>query len=381
MQKEICIVAFGYPTKDHPILAFLQPLAQGMADAGYRCSVIAPQSVTNRLCGKSRKKPYRWIDRTAKGNEVTIYQPDYITLSRLHLFGFNISAVMFNRAVRKCFRVEKMAPSVLYAHFWDSGIAACRVARQQRTPVFIATGESVIWVRDFFPQKVVERNLPFVKGVIAVSQKNLDESKNLKLLDHAPRTVVLPNAVDPRQFYQSSRSEARKALNWSENDTIAIFVGSFVERKGPKRVLEAARRIPGLKLAFVGMGDDMPKSEQVVFSGTVAHEDLVRYLNAADFFVLPTLAEGCCNAIIEALACGLPVISSDRPFNDGILTDKNSVRIDPTSIDALAGAMEKLCRDEALRRNLSEGALETAENLKIDERVKRIIDFIEEVSR
>ena len=377
MQKEICIVAFGYPTKDHPILAFLQPLAHGMADAGYRCSVIAPQSVTNRFFRKSKKRPYRWIDRTAKGNAVTIFQPDYITLSRIRLFGFSISAVSFNHAVMKCFRAEKMNPAVLYAHFWDSGIAACRIAQRHKIPVFVATGESKIWVRDFFPQKVVERNLPLVKGVIAVSQKNLDESENLKLLDHAPRTVVLPNAVDPRQFHKSSRSEARKALNWPKNDTIAIFVGSFVERKGPRRVLEAASRIPGLKLAFVGMGDDMPQSEQIVFCGTVPHEELVTYLNAADFFILPTLAEGCCNAIIEALACGLPVISSDRPFNDGILTDKNSIRIDPTSIDEIAGAMEKVYRDDVLRARLSEGALETTGRLKIDERVSRIIDFIE----
>lgn len=84
------------------------------------------------------------------------------------------------------------------------------------------------------------------------------------------------------------------------------------------------------------------------------------YLNAADFFVLPTLAEGCCNAIIEALACGLPVISSNLPFNDDILDENNSIKINPMDIQALRESMTMLIEDELLRNRLSDGALRQA---------------------
>ena len=271
-----------------------------------------------------------------------------------------------------------MRPDILYAHFWENAVVASNLGNRQGIPVFIATGESKIWVQDYFSASMIDRDLHMVKGVIAVSKKNLIESQELGLLKYQPKTIVLPNAVNPNHFYMMSKKEARQKLNWPEKAVIAIFVGSFQERKGPLRVLEAAKRIPKLKLAFVGSGNQNPQSEQVIFCASVPHDELVTYLNAADFFVLPTLAEGCCNAIIEAMACGLPVISSDRSFNDGIMDSENSIKIDPTSIDEIAGAMEKLYHDPELCKKLSERALATAAELKVGSRVQKITRFMED---
>ena len=80
----------------------------------------------------------------------------------------------------------------------------------------------------------------------------------------------------------------------------------------------------------------------------------------------------------EAMACGLPIISSDLPFNDDILDKTNSLRINPTDIEAIKQAISRLKNDASLRHRLAEGAALKAQTLRIDQRVKRIIDIIQQ---
>ncbi len=376
MGKEICIITNGYPTKDDPVYAFIQPIAQAFANEGYKCTVIAPQSISNLVMAKKRKRPYRWIDMSSKGKNVVVYQPVYISVSNLKILGSNISVLSRDRAIKRCFKKEKMKPDVLYAHFWDCGLVACKVANKDNIPVFVASGESKIRVFDYYQKKEIDRYLPLVKGVICVSTKNLDESKSLNLLYHNPKTIVLPNAVNPEEFHKISREDARHTLNIKNDDKIAIFVGAFCHRKGVLRVIEAAKKVNGLKLILIGSGEPIPKSNNIVYAGKVPHDKIALYLNVADVFVLPTLAEGCCNAIIEALACGLPIVSSDLSFNDDVLNDSNSIRINPESIEEIAEALGKIVNNDKIKESLSRGALAFAEELTIEKRSRKILDFM-----
>ena len=113
-----------------------------------------------------------------------------------------------------------------------------------------------------------------------------------------------------------------------------------------------------------------------VCKGRVNNKELPLYLNAADVFVLPTLNEGCCNAIIEAMACGLPIISSDKSFNWDILDENNSIMIDPMDIQHIADSIILLKNDKNIRTKLSEGALNTSSSLTIDKRAERILNYI-----
>ena len=103
-------------------------------------------------------------------------------------------------------------------------------------------------------------------------------------------------------------------------------------------------------------------------------------MNCADIFVLPTLHEGCCNAIIEAMACGLPIVSSDRDFNHDILDETCSILIDPTNTKEIAKAIKTLKENKSLRDKLSQGAIDKSQTLTIDRRAKKIIDFINQRS-
>ena len=118
------------------------------------------------------------------------------------------------------------------------------------------------------------------------------------------------------------------------------------------------------------------EGEEILFKGTTENKDIPTYLNASDVFCMPTRAEGCCNAVIEALAWCLPVISSNLPFNWDVLDESNSIMVNPDSVEEIAAAIDKLYKDKDLREKMAGGAQEKANSLGIRQRAEGIMDFI-----
>ena len=139
---------------------------------------------------------------------------------------------------------------------------------------------------------------------------------------------------------------------------------------------EAAHNVSLVYSMFMGKGHLSPGCDNILYCGSVPNDELHIYLNAADVFVLPTKGEGCCNAIVEALACGLPVISSDLPFNDDILNESNSIRVDVNSVYQIENAIKKLRDDSELYNTLKKGAVLSAEKLSINVRAENILRFM-----
>lgn len=124
------------------------------------------------------------------------------------------------------------------------------------------------------------------------------------------------------------KRECRAELNLPHDAKIVLFVGGFVERKGPLRVLDACRSLePKPLMIFLGKGEQELADENIIFKGAVNQESLAKYLNAADVFVLPTTKEGMPNAILEAMASNLPIVSSDIPVNKYLLNGYASARV------------------------------------------------------
>ena len=105
---------------------------------------------------------------------------------------------------------------------------------------------------------------------------------------------------------------------------------------------------------------------------------MAEFLNAADAFLLPTRNEGCCNALVEAMACGLPLITSDRDFNRDIAGADNAILIEPDDVDAIARAICTLRDDPGRRRALGARSLERAKSLTISARAEAILAFMRE---
>ena len=126
----------------------------------------------------------------------------------------------------------------------------------------------------------------------------------------------------------------------------------------------------------MGRGAEVPTYKYILFQGTVNHDILPEYLCCADVFALPTNNEGCSNAVIEAMACGLPILSSDMEFNWDVLNESNSIMWNPYDIDAIAESINKMYSDKQLRETLRLGAIKTAAGLTLSSRADKILSFI-----
>lgn len=366
----ICFISCDYPDERRSVFPFVKQLVDEIAQQGHICQVIAPYSITNN----KRFHKYKEVQNQGKG-KVIIYRPNYISVGNLTVNGCVLTFLFQEKAINYAINRLDEKPDVVYGHFWTYGLYGYKFAKKNRLPLFVASGESVINLK---LTDVIEKDFfDYIKGVICVSSKNKNESIN-KHLTTEEKCVVIPNAVDAKKFHLLDKKECRKILNINPNDFVIAFVGGFIERKGVLRVSDALKKINdnGIKAIFIGGGPQCPDYSNIIFKGELPHSDIVKYLNAADVFVLPTLAEGCCNAIIEAMACGLPIISSNLAFNKDICNENNSILVDPMNIDAIKAAIVCLRDDSNLRASLSKGALNTSKDLTIDKRASRIVVFM-----
>lgn len=358
---------------------FFQNLIFAIADSGVQCTVVSPVPVT-RYRRHIRRIPKETVHYTPKGTPVKVYYPRYCSVSSKQILFFNtehISEYFFEQSAMKVVRTLKDRYDAVYGHFFlYGGLAAIKAGRYLHIPSFLAYGEcdfeSQVYRTYGFPKP---KQLEGLGGIISVSTNNTNELNSLGFVKDVP-LITAPNGTDLTLFGKLDRDECRKKLNMPLDKFIVGFVGGFIERKGDKRLLAAAQEVDGVYLAYAGCGGNPPSGERVVFCEALKHNDVSIFLNAIDVFCLPTLSEGSCNAVIEAMACGCPIISSDLPFNDDVLTTDNSIRIDPNSVTEIAEAIKKLKNDPVLMATLSRNALESAQELSITKRAEKILAFM-----
>lgn len=373
--NHICFIVPNYPTNEEPVYTFVRQLICSIADLGIKCSVIAPVSISNIFISNAKKRKYHWKDITENGNSIDIYQPKMITFSNVRVFGSSVSSFIRQMTILRAFKKLKIKPDVLYGHFWGSGVIVGNLSERYNIPAFVATGESKINVHHKYSQRSIKKHLKKIKGVICVSTKNKEESLELELASKENMTII-PNAINNKLFFPMDKKQVRKKLGYCEDDFIIAFTGAFSHRKGILRLSEAVEDMKETKVLYIGAGNLRPNKENALFIGRLPHKQISIYLNAADVFVLPTLAEGCCNAIIEAMACGLPIISSNCSFNDDILFPDNSIRVNSMDIVELREAILRLREDKKLRERMSKASLIHAESLRIEERASKILSFM-----
>lgn len=380
---KILISANNYPTPEYPLQAFIGILCEELTRQGHEVTVIAGQTLAARLFQYRKWLPYHSKVKVCTEKEdkyINVYRPKVYAISTSHckrLFYF-LAALATNRTANSL--KEKF--DCVYCHFWSSADKILSYVKKNQISMFVASGEDVINKSRFVNQKRIDEINKYTRGVICVSTKNKDESIEKGFVD-SNRCIVLPNSIDNSIFRKCNKNEVRISLNIPTDAFVVAFCGRFNNRKGAFRLEKALDMIddPKTKSVFIGMPESgqsrKPACKGIHFCGVLPHEAVADYLNAADVYVLPTQAEGCSNSIVEAMACGLPIISSDLPFNHDILDDKNAILIDPNDVAAIKNAILKLRDNDELREIMAVNSLNKAKDLTIEKRVSRIVNFIE----
>ena len=287
---------------------------------------------------------------------------------------FNDDAM--SRAIERSL-VDGVEYDFCYAHFLPAGRAALKSMNPRSIPVFVNLGESDPWDYDLlYDEKAWISELSEFSGIITVSKLNQEYilQRNVGLKN---KVRYIPNGIDTSRFKKLDKITCRTQLDLPQDEIIVIFAGHFEERKGPLRVLEAIRQV-GIKGIFLGAGIQEPKGTEVIFQGSVVNEEIPLWLNAADVFVLPSLSEGMSNAILEALACGLPLVVSDRAFNREFLTKDCTIFVDPLNPSDIAKGIEK-CIQLDMAEKMSEASTELAKTYSIEKRIKLIDEFVQDM--
>ena len=181
------------------------------------------------------------------------------------------------------------------------------------------------------------------------------------------KIVVIPNYIDTELF---------RPLNIEKIPNRLIFVGRFAEEKNLLNLLMAMKDIPHAELVLVGDGPLESALREfaqrhrinVTFAGRIPNDELPVLLNSAEAFVLPSLYEGNPKALLEAMACGLPVIVTPVEGNREVVKHKvNGYLTRDTSSGAIRQAIIEVLSDEKLKRQLGEKARSFIEgNYSID---------------
>lgn len=379
----IAFITSNYPSPSRPSAGpFVQKFVWAMARQGHACTVVHPISVFERKYGPY---PSRVATEDAGGGHlVHVHRPRYVSFSWRDLGWIHTgrwSNAAFGRASGATIRRLARAPELVYGHFmYPAGAAAVRAARALDVPSVVGVGEGEFWTLVPAGDHQARRELAAATGVLAVSSPIADELKT-RLQLPVEKIRIFPNGVELDAFRPYDRAATCAELGLPRDTFNIGYLGPFVPQKGYPQLREAVAGLADVRLVLLGRGEKPAPDPQIAFCGAVGHADVPRYLGACDIFVLPTRIEGSCNSVIEAMACGLPIVTSAGRFMDDIVDDSVALRVDPTDGSALRAAILALKNDPGLRTRMSAACLRKSREFDINERARRVCAWMEELRR
>jgi glycosyltransferase involved in cell wall biosynthesis len=252
-------------------------------------------------------------------------------------------------------------------YFYPDGVAAVIAARALGKPVVItARGTDINLIpRDRRARRRILDAALGADGIVAVCAALKDAMVDLGI--PAERIEVLRNGVNLELFRPADREEERERLGLAWPTVLSA--GHLIERKGHDLVILGLPSLPGVSLVIAGEGPEERRlrdlarsagvSDRVRFLGAVPQRELARWYGAVDALVLASSREGWANVLLEAMACGTPVVAT-RVWGtpEVVSAPEAGLLADERTPEAIASAVRSLLAappDRAATRRYAEG--------------------------
>ncbi|HEX7153855.1 MAG TPA: glycosyltransferase family 4 protein [Thermoanaerobaculia bacterium] len=298
-------------------------------------------------------------------------------------------------------------PAILRGHYdavilflgWGTitsllAIAACRMTN---TP-FLLFGDS-----SFPPPAATfkgKMRAAFMRTIVRLTSGFLTSGKvNAEYYRHygadPSRFSLVPWAIDNERFANTPTDpELRRRIGARDDQLVIVFSAKFIPRKDPMtllRAVDAMRQRDRALVLFLGHGELRGELEaftrernlQVHFAGFINQADLPKYYKAGDVFVLPSLDEPRGSVLNEAMACGLPVIATDRvgAVGDIVLDGENAFVFEPGDVQALSRALDRLIEEPGLRERMAQRSRVLIADWDYAHGVRGVKDAVQRIAR
>lgn len=290
-----------------------------VADGRVKAGVLAPVPWLPPFVSYGSLGPLRSVPRHSERHGIQVSHPRYLVVPKV---GMNLTPHMLYRAMHaELSRLLSagLKVNLIDAHyFYPDGVAAVWLARAFNLPVVVtARGTDINLIPAYaYPRKLILSAAERADAMIAVCQALKDRMVELGVADE--RIRVLRNGVDLELFQPRDRDSLRRKHGLS-GFTIAS-VGHLIERKGHDHIIRALAAMPDVTLLIAGDGpesgalkqlaSDFGVSERIRFLGALDQSAICDIYNCADVLVLASSREGWANVLLEAMACGTPVVAS-----------------------------------------------------------------------
>lgn len=285
-------------------------------------------------------------------------------------------------------RVQRFGPDVVVGYWvYPDGAAALRVARRLGVPCIVGALGSDIHGRTGLNGMLTRRTIRCADALIAVSEA-MRQSAIRQFGAQPARVRTVVNGCNTSVFGPMDQAQVRQGLGLPATGPMVVYVGRFVEAKGLVELVEAFSRLaaqrPDLRLALVGDGvmkqrlvslvEASDARHRILMTGGMQPRDVARWINASDLLVLPSWSEGCPNVVVEALACGRPVVATDVGGTREIVDANNGLLVAPRDVESLRAAI-----DRALARDWDRSAIAARMRRSWDDVARETLDLVQEL--